>query len=114
MDNQQITKELSDRVRWFKNALGLELTLSEIISLRRYITESDEMSRTTTCVENQPTTREAIGRLLADYYGIDWTILPIIGVPSHARLVVDRDDPSKVMEGFKDYLRKIQRESYIP
>ncbi len=120
MEDNDITERLRNQISFIGNVFGLELTLSEILSLRRYVIE-EELSKSKG-LSQSTSSMEPVARLLKDYYGIDFLDLfprrddgkPIIAIAGFSRLVKDQDDEYSLSKEFKEYLRDIQRNSYLP
>ena len=121
MNKDNITKHLKTSVRILDKAFGLEPTLSEILSLRRYIVEAEanipRESRENIIFGGPVLYFEAIVQLFDTHYGIDLMDLLKRGPNGKVAIPIFSDliaDGLKIRPEFKAYLRRKQQEQYFP
>lgn len=131
----RVTRELSDTVNYLSDVFGIDgLTLSQILSLRRYIIEAlnnnEELYQRHP--KNTPSdndirminilnpTYEALTRFFLDYFDIDFKdFFPrddkgriIQFVKGLSALIADPEDEFQVSAEFREYLRRKQNAMY--
>jgi len=116
------SKDLAIAVEIMKKRWGLRCTLSEILTLRRYVLEAERLQPSSHCsgdlsCEIDPSA-DAVARLFYDYYGIDYTELHYKSPSGRVQWgmfssLVSKDNFA-VSSEFKEYLRGVQQRMYAP
>lgn len=120
----RVSRELSGAVAWMRHWLGVERTLSEILSLRGYIVEALNLNYGEENLELKLSPGdEGIARLLHDYYGLNWfdfwdvrqkgprEYYPVVG---SVNVLTGDAHLTEFGDHFKDYFKIIRERLYSP